>query len=289
MVSSKQSADDSDKITDETDGGCSNSQINSDSPMCNEEVPETETVDNSQAYPDTEQMTLIYRFRHDQEGPLMWLREMLSSIAIVIIIGLILFGLSGVWPPMVAIESGSMEPNMEIGDLVFVTEPDRFAPNTPDNEVSIITYREGDEANYRNFGSYGDVVVFMPPDRRGPPIIHRAMFYVNEGEDWHNRANSDYIQADNCEELQNCPATNDGYITKGDNNIKYDQASGQAEPVKKKWITGVARFRIPYLGYIRLLVTGQAVAIYPLFSTTPNDSRFGNKDNSSKYRYLKPV
>ncbi|WP_435073808.1 S26 family signal peptidase [Halorubrum sp. HHNYT27] len=202
--------------------------------------------------------SLVYRFRHDKEGALMWIREMLSSVAIVLVIGLLLFGISGVWPPMVAVESGSMEPNMKVGDLVFVTEPGRLAPDAATNDVGVVTYEEGRRADYRTFGSYGSVVIYRPPGRTASPIIHRAMFHVEEGENWYDRADEEYHNAAGCAELRNCPAPHSGFVTLGDNNGAYDQANGLAAPVKAEWVTGVARVRVPYLGYVRLIASGQA-------------------------------
>jgi len=200
---------------------------------------------------------VLYRFRHNREGPLMWIREMLSSVAIVLVIGLILFGVSGVWPPMVAVESGSMEPNIEVGDLVFVTEPGRLAPDAADNDIGVVTHEVGETADYQTFGSYGSVVIYRPPGRTASPIIHRAMFHVEEGENWHDRADGRYHNAADCGELNHCPAPHDGFITLGDNNGEYDQANGLAAPVKADWVTGVARVRVPYLGYVRLITTDQ--------------------------------
>jgi len=186
----------------------------------------------------------------------MWIREALTSVAVVLFVGLLLFGVSGVWPPMVAVESGSMEPNMQVGDLVFVTDPERLAPDAADG-AGVVTHELGREADYRTFGSYGSVIIYSPPGRSASPIIHRAMFHVEAGENWYDRADDRYHGATDCESLQYCPAPHDGYITLGDNNGGYDQARGLAPPVKAEWVTGVARVRIPYLGYVRLLVTGQ--------------------------------
>nr|WP_224450189.1 S26 family signal peptidase [Haloprofundus salilacus] len=189
----------------------------------------------------------------------MFLREVLSSAGIVVAVGVLLFAIAGVWPPMVAVESGSMEPHMQKGDLILITEPGRFAPDAGDDS-GVVTYAEGEDADYRSLGSYGSVVVYDNPNAAGPPIIHRAMFRVEAGENWYDRANPDYITAENCEELEFCPAPYDAYITKGDNNPTYDQTSTISAPVKEEWITGVARIRVPYLGWIRLAFATTAPA-----------------------------
>jgi signal peptidase len=217
----------------------------------------------------------VYRFRHDKEGPLMWVREMLTSVAVVLAIGLVLFAISGVWPPMVAVESGSMEPNMQVGDLVFVTEPGRLAPDAADNDVGVVTYDDGRAADYRTFGSYGSVIIYRPPGRTASPIIHRAMFHVEEGEDWYDRADEEYHRAAGCAELRHCPAPHDGFITLGDNNGAYDQANGLSPPVRAEWVTGVARVRVPYLGYVRLIASGQAEPSDVLATTAVTGSGIG--------------
>lgn len=180
------------------------------------------------------------------------LRELLSSAAIVIAIALVIFAISGVWPPMVAIESGSMEPHIEQGDLVIIVEPTRFAPAEAEN--GIVTREQGATIDYQSFDEHGDVIIFEA-DGNGAdvPIIHRAEFWVEEGENWYAKADQRYIAADNCRQLTHCPAPNAGYVTKGDANPTYDQAHGRTAPVKVDWVRGKAKLRIPWLGEIRLL------------------------------------
>lgn len=187
-----------------------------------------------------------------------FVREVLSSLAIVALVGLVLFAVSGLWPPMVAIESPSMAPNLKTGDLVFVMEEHRFAGGAAYENTGVVPFRAGASAGYKEFNEYGDVIVYRPDgDARAVPIIHRARFWVSEGENWYGKANQAYLGgATSCEELANCPAPHGGFITKGDNNGLYDQVGSFepiSAPVKPSWVTGTAELRIPWLGRIRLL------------------------------------
>ncbi|ELZ31194.1 hypothetical protein C474_10184 [Halogeometricum pallidum JCM 14848] len=219
----------------------------------------------------------LHRLLNAEDGPLLFVRELLVSVSAVLVLGLLLFAIAGVWPPMVAVESGSMEPHMHRGDLVFITEPDRFTPDYAFEDTGIVTVDIGDEHGYQSFGGAGSVIVYDPPSRVGSPIIHRARFHVEEGENWYERANPDYIAADDCEELSYCPAPHAGFITKGDANARYDQASRIAEPVRSEWIQGVARLRIPLLGYVRLELAG---AILPTPATAETGSPVPTADGT---------
>ncbi|MFB6194490.1 MAG: S26 family signal peptidase [Halobaculum sp.] len=206
----------------------------------------------------------IQQFRTSEHPGVVFVRETLSSAAIVAVIGATLFLIAGVWPPMVAVESGSMKPNMVKGDLIFVTEPGRF-PAPYADEAGIVTTQVGRQNGHVQFGKAGSVIVYRPPGRVGPPIIHRARFHVEEGENWISRADPAALPGDTCEEVPNCPAPNDGYITKGDNNQMYDQVNSiRAPPVRERWIVGVARVRIPLLGWIRLVFSGAATLSPPV-------------------------
>ena len=199
------------------------------------------------------------------EGAVLYVRDVVTSVGAVLVVGLLLFAISGIWPPMVAIESQSMEPNMERGDLVFVVNEDRFVPDeapTHDGEsTGVIPADRAEEIGHKEFNRHGDVIIYVPDGNgRGTPIIHRAMLWVEDGENWYDRADSDAIgNEDNCQQLPNCPAPNAGFITLGDHNPNYDQVSRLPDcrdfcnPVKPEWVVGTAEVKVPYLGQIRLL------------------------------------
>jgi signal peptidase len=194
---------------------------------------------------------LYYRDGGGKEG---FLRDLAYAVWTVCVIVLFAYSTSATWPVMVAIESGSMMPNMEPGDLVFILGSAR---------TDIVTYAEGAETGYRAFNNYGDVIIYKPKGDAGrTPIIHRAMFFVNKNGTMPNGERAPY----------------DGYITQGDHNKeifldKYrmvsnsitnksgtlcSPASGRIEcsydveydPVKPEWIVGVAKFRTPFIGCV---------------------------------------
>lgn len=164
------------------------------------------------------------------------LRDFLFVLSVVLIFASVSHIALGLYAPMVAVESGSMIPHIQIGDIVFVESIDR---------TEIITYQKGKETGYTSFGDYGDVILYRPYGKEGvTPIIHRAIYYVETGEPmW----------------IGGPPAPYAGYITKGDNlktNLAYDQQGSISylQPVKKEWVKGVARFyRVPVLGYVSLI------------------------------------
>ncbi|EMA40929.1 S24/S26 family peptidase [Halobiforma nitratireducens] len=185
-------------------------------------------------------------------------RDVVTVVGIVGVLALLLFGASGVWPPFVAIESGSMEPNAGVGDLVFIVEPDRFADERAIDGTGVVTLEDGQNGGYEELGRPGDVVVFWPDgDRTETPIIHRAYYWADEGENWvETAASEDNLAGRDCTDIASCPAPHDGFVTKGDANPAYDQAVdnqyADTSVVAPEWVIGKSAFRIPWLGYVRL-------------------------------------
>ncbi|MCD1295388.1 S26 family signal peptidase [Methanocella sp. CWC-04] len=164
-----------------------------------------------------------------------FLKDLAFSLAVVAVIGAVLYIYAGIWPPMVSVDGISMLPNMDNGDLVFIQGL---------NRGGVMTYEESLSTGYKAYGDYGDVIVYKPyGDPSMPLVIHRAIKWVNESETYHPGLP---------------PAQGSGYITRGDNNNGvYDQATNicYGEPVREEWILGIARFKIPYLGYLRSMIS----------------------------------
>lgn len=196
-------------------------------------------------------------FLNSSDSTVTVVRDVASSVAIVLLIGLLLFAVSGVWPPLVAVESGSMEPGMERGDMIVVVDEHRFVGDEPIDGTGIVTAADGQSGGHEKFGQHGDVIIFEPDGEEfRTPVIHRAHYWVEEGDNWvDEQADPANLNGATCADLTTCPADHDGFITKGDANDGYDQAGSGAptDVVKPEWINGKASVRIPWLGHVRLL------------------------------------
>ncbi len=137
--------------------------------------------------PSRDIRTMIKTFRTSEHWAVSLARDILWVTAVVGGIALALYLACGTWPALVTVESSSMEPHMNIGDLVVVVEENRFG--------DLQAWDESHSTGYQKFGDYGDVIIYRPngetdfwasigllPFSKQHPIIHRAMTWVDAGE-----------------------------------------------------------------------------------------------------------
>ena len=117
--------------------------------------------------------------KSSEDGWKAWVRDIAIAVTIVVVILAAIYAYTGVWPPLVVVESGSMQHSettsyigvIDTGDLVFV----KAAPARSD----VVTYVQGRATGYQTYGDYGDVIIFrVAYDPSATPIIHRAIMYV---------------------------------------------------------------------------------------------------------------
>ncbi|MCU0631924.1 MAG: S26 family signal peptidase [Methanolinea sp.] len=212
----------------------------------------------SQVQPEENNPGLWEKFKTSENPWISLARELAWVAAVVGGIALALFLISGTWPAIVTIESESMVPHMQVGDLVFVVSADRFG--------DLQSWTSGKEQGYLKYGDYGDILIYRPNDAPNPPvyipflttgvhpIIHRAMDRIDSGEyipRYYNlyrgqatpvrylaatiENNSLILEDGTIVTPQNADPENgylirtnvrtphSGYITKGDNNLVSDQ------------------------------------------------------------------
>lgn len=110
----------------------------------------------------------------------LFLRDAGIAFSFVACILLAMFAYTGLWPPLVVVESNSMmhsEDNVsyigviDTGDLVLVKDVGSAS--------DVVTYVEGAHTGHETYGDYGDVIVYrINGDDARTPIIHRAMVYL---------------------------------------------------------------------------------------------------------------
>jgi signal peptidase len=185
---------------------------------------------------------------------------------------------AGTTTPFYTVESGSMRHSdksqtgvIDTGDMVIGRDP---------SKVDITTYADGLANGYRKFGDYGDVILYSAPN--GRTIIHRAVLAAEykgggvwsipslENLEWSctGGGNPDALNGGSLT-LRNfgfdgrtvtvnltgltagLSGGERGYITVGDAN-----GSGDPVLVTDAMIVAVAAWEIPWLGCIKLYITG---------------------------------
>jgi len=218
-------------------------------------------------------------------------KDVVSAFLVVGLVFVFGFLYTSNWPPMVVIESGSMQHDdntdyqeppyhhigtIDTGDLVLVKEVD--------NE-DIVTYLEGKKTGYEKYGDYGDVIIYYKNNLREhegvptTPVIHRVMcwidvlengtYYVKETERYYEddlvieEIGVDFAKHGEGDSHGRPDLKRSGYLTKGDSqyNPSVDQKShldssgARVEPVLPEEIIGKAKGELPWFGLIKLKVT----------------------------------
>jgi signal peptidase len=232
-----------------------------------------------------------------------WLRPLVRDVvlAVAIVLGVLgsLYLYSGSWPPMVVIESGSMQHSDVDSSVGVIDTGDLTVVRSTDRGDDIVTWVEGRRSGYSTYGDHGDVIVFYKNGvRRSTPVIHRALVWIDfndtTGDSFDAPSMGQYdviwlvldnlttydsgervardLEVDLGLVLRNFEGEgtpHGGYITKGDHNPHVDQislyveegGSLRTEPVMEEWIVGVSRGELPWFGAIKLMFSEEAGAV----------------------------
>lgn len=221
-----------------------------------------------------------------------WIRETILAGGLIATLITVLVLMTGSWPPMVVIESNSMQHDangevgsIDAGDLVLVMSDER---------KNIITFAEATEEGgvyegYETHGMPGDVIIYLKNGGTDTPVIHRALLEVvaNESGGWDALGTTlrnvstitwtfdilcSYHGGEYNLKIEDWNPVHAGYLTKGDNNdcmidqpaansqsqgpglsaTNSDGSVGPVETVKQEWVVGIAGAEIPWVGAIKL-------------------------------------
>ncbi len=229
-----------------------------------------------------------------------YIRPVVVAVVVVLLLLTGMYLYTGNWPPLVVVESGSMQHSssyaylgdLNIGDVVMVKKV------TSSSQVR--TYIDGEASGYSTYGEFGNVIIYRPYGSYSTtPIIHRAIVYIEynttgggydvpslsrlPASQWyvltpagksHDVYNIRYNIVINDVGYTHGPviipisnfvgrANYSGFITMGDHNhaLYGENATDQAlgifpVPVKAQWLNGIAVGELPYVGLIKLELSG---------------------------------
>ena len=100
-----------------------------------------------------------------------------AAVVLMIVGGLVLY--SGAWPPLVVVESRSMQHSSTESFIGTIDTGDMVILKRVSGDSEIRTYLESLADGYQTYGEYGDIVIYKPNGLDSlTPIIHRALFRV---------------------------------------------------------------------------------------------------------------
>ncbi len=104
-------------------------------------------------------------------------KALLAAPVIFIIILAGLFAYSGIWPPLVVIESKSMQHSDTQSALGVIDTGDLVVVKKITSAAQVKTYVDGMSSGYSTYGEHGDVIIYYKSGL-SKPIIHRAIVYL---------------------------------------------------------------------------------------------------------------
>ncbi len=222
----------------------------------------------------------------------LFLRDAGIALAAVVLILVAMFAYTGLWPPLVVVESDSMMHGpdnishigtIDTGDLVLVKKVQSVS--------GVATYMGSKATGHKTYGDYGDVVIYhwLGSSSR-TPIIHRALIYLqlnedgrsyqsedlraapggswtptNTSNDWSDLTGDFYLRNVGYNDqsvlipislMLNNMNPGSGFVTKGDHNADTDLSWSGYQPVRLEWVVGKARGEIPWFGLLKLWSSG---------------------------------
>ncbi len=222
------------------------------------------------------------------QNVILFVRDLAVAFLVVGLVFGVLATYTRVWPPVVVVESDSMQHSNRESYVGIIDTGDIVLVQSVGKATDVVTYAEGAASGYQTYGNFGDVIVFHQPGASltATPIIHRAMLYVERnpagGVDipalaaypggWTGNHAAGCVETRplcltsvtvhgvrswNTQQLGTTDVTwsnldaapNGGFLTKGDHNSGGD---GWPGPVAVGRIVGKARGELPWFGLIKL-------------------------------------
>ena len=116
----------------------------------------------------------------EDEEPNFWkglARDLLVAAIVVVLVLVAIYAYAGVWPPLVVVESSSMQHGGQESFIGVIDTGDMVFQQAASGPGSVITYLEGRATGYQTYSDFGDVIIFRRASNP-TPVIHRAILHI---------------------------------------------------------------------------------------------------------------
>jgi signal peptidase len=111
------------------------------------------------------------------------MKDVLIAFLIVIIIIGSIYLYTGNWPPVVVVESNSMQHSNDESFFSVIDTGDLVLVKKTDGRNDVVTYMEGKRIGHETYSENGDVLIFRKNGYTDTtPVIHRAIIWVEYNE-----------------------------------------------------------------------------------------------------------
>ena len=106
-------------------------------------------------------------------------KDFVIAFVIVVIIIAAIFIYTGNWPPVVVIESSSMQHSDDESFLGVIDTGDMVLVKSIESSSDVTSYMKGKRTGYETYSEYGDVLIYQKNGYDDiTPVIHRALIWV---------------------------------------------------------------------------------------------------------------
>jgi signal peptidase len=139
----------------------------------------------------------------------MWdiIKDVAIAFIIVILIISSIYIYTGNWPPVVVVESDSMQHSDTESFLGVIDTGDLVLVKAINGRGDVVTYMEGLRTGHETYSEYGDVLIYKKngfPQSEVTPVIHRALIWLRYNETGHHeRGGTVYNGSFDIPELKN--------------------------------------------------------------------------------------
>ncbi|UCG70387.1 MAG: S26 family signal peptidase [Thermoplasmata archaeon] len=110
-------------------------------------------------------------------------KDVIIALIIVIIIISSIYIYTGNWPPVVVVESDSMQHSDDESFLGVIDTGDLVLVKSIESEKDVITYMKGKRIDHETYSEYGDVLIYRKNGYSDTtPVIHRALIWLEYNE-----------------------------------------------------------------------------------------------------------